>query len=184
MSASRDAAVAELTAELAALAAAPLPANRPPADPYGRTLELADGDLVLERDLDGLSDFTIVIGKPELVQGLGVLVGTPLGTDILNRLLGLDVASALAAPVALRDVRELVRLQIVKALAQEPRVRQLQAIAFVDEPAFAQIYPGVSDEARAAQAQQERVTRRWTLAVLLDTTTGESANLDVVGTGA
>ena len=183
MSASRDAAIAALNAELDVLAAAPLPASRPPADPYGRTLQLAGGDLVLERNADGFRDFTIVNGKPELVQGLGVLVGTPLGTDILNRLLGLDVASALAAPVALRDVRELVRLQIVKALAQEPRVRQVQAVAFVDEPAYAQIYPSASDEARTAQAQQERVSRRWTLAILVDTTAGESANLDVVGTG-
>ncbi len=181
---SHQIAAADLTQALAAIAALPLPIVRPPADPYGRTLQMTGGDLIFERDVDGLRDLLTIVGKPELIQGLGVLVGTPLGTDILNRQLGLDIASVLGTPVALRDVRELIRLSIVKALSQEPRVRQLRAVAFVDEPAYAQIYPGVSDEARAAQAHDERVTRRWSLAVLLDTTTGESANLDVAGVGA
>jgi phage baseplate assembly protein W len=157
----------------AALAQAMLP-DRPspfvPADPYGRTLLLLDGgDFLIAPGADGVPDLAMIAGKDELAQGIQVLVGTALGSDIFNVVFGFDLINTLALPRPMAQMRELVRLCVVKALSQEPRIRQILAVAFVDEPAYKTIHPDVTDEQRQDLAQQQRLSRRWSLDVLFDT---------------
>jgi phage baseplate assembly protein W len=168
---------------LAALAQPDWPADHAPADPYGRTLALEDGDLSLARDDEGARDLVSITGKLELAQGIQVLVGTPLGSDIFNQIFGFDLINTLAQPVALRQMRELVRLCVTKALAQEPRIRQIQVIAFADEPAYLTIHPGITPAQQLALAQQQKATRLWKLDILLDTRLGDQVTAGIEGVG-
>jgi phage baseplate assembly protein W len=156
----------------AALAQAMLP-DRPspfvPADPYGRTLLLGDGDFLIASGSDGVPDLAMIAGKAELAQGIQVLAGTALGSDIFNVAFGFDLINTLALPRPVAQMRELVRLCVVKALSQEPRIRQILAVAFVDEAAYKTIHPDVTDEQQQALAQQQRLSRQWSLDVLFDT---------------
>lgn len=159
------------------------PASHSPADPYGRALLLTDGDFVLTRDLDGQRDLVQLVGKLELAQGIQILVGTPLGTDIFNSVFGLDLTATLAQPVALKQMRELVRLCVVKALAQEPRIRQILAVAFADESAYLTIHPEINRDQQSALAKQQKTTRKWMLDVLLDTRLGDQITAGLEGVG-
>ena len=127
-----------------------------PADPYGRTLTLVGGDFVLAAGDGGYPDLGEIAGKDELAQGIQVLVGTNLGTDIFNMAFGFDLISTLAAPQPISQVKQLVRLCVVKALSQEPRIRQILAIAFVDEPAYLTINPEITAAEQQALDQQQR----------------------------
>ena len=181
--AARQAAAADYAAALASLRQPDWPADRGATDPYGRALLLADGDLVLLRDLDGYVDLGQVTGREELAQGIQVLVGTPLGSDIFNQVFGLDLTSTLAQAVPARRMRELVRLCVVQALAQEQRIRQVQAIAFVDEPAYLTIHPELTPDEQAALAREQRATRVWRLDVVLDTRLGDAVVVGLQGVG-
>jgi phage baseplate assembly protein W len=170
----------------AALARAVLP-DRPspsaPADPYGRALLLAAGDFVIAPGSDGVPDFAMIAGKQELAQGIQVLVGTSLGSDIFNVAFGFDLINTLALPRPMAQMRELVRLCVVKALSQEPRIRQILAVAFVDEPAYLTLHPEITSEQRQALAQQQRTSRRWSLDVLFDTRLNDQVLAAIQGVG-
>jgi phage baseplate assembly protein W len=181
--AARQIAENQYAAALAGLSQPDWPTGHAPADPYGRTLQLIEGDTALERDLDGYVDLAVVVGQPELAQGIQVLVGTVLGSDIFNQIFGLDLLSTLAQPVPMKRMRDLVRLCVVKALAQEQRIRQIQAVAFVDEPAYLTIHPEVTPEQQAALAAQQKATRKWSLDVLLDTRLGDAVVAGIQGVG-
>ena len=96
---------------------------------------------------------------------------------------GLDLVQTLAQPVPTRRMRDLVRLCIVKALAQEQRIRQIQAVAFADEPAYLTIHPEITAVQQAGLAQQQKTTRRWMLDVLLDTRLGDVVVAGIQGVG-
>lgn len=179
----RQDAADQYAAALAALDQPAWPTDHAPADPYGRTLVVTDGDLVLQQDAAGQQDFAVITGKLELAQGIQILVGTPLGSDIFNQIFGLDLAQTLAQPVATRQMRELVRMCVVKALGQEQRIRQIRAIAFVDEAAFLVIHPEITPEQQAALAQQQKTTRQWRLDALLDTELGDQVAAGIQGIG-
>lgn len=181
--AARAEAIGQYQHAVAAVEQPDWPPDHGPADPYGRTLTLEDGDLTLARGIDGVRDLVTIAGKLELAQCIQVLVGTPLGTDIFNRIFGFDLVSTLAQPVALRQMRELVRLCVTKALAQEPRIRQIQAIAFADEPAFLTIHPEITAAQQAALSQQQKATRLWKLDVLLDTRLNDQVIAGIEGVG-
>lgn len=169
-----------------ALAQLALPARSTPfapADPYGRTLMLSGGDLVIAAGADGTPDLAMIAGKDELAQGIQVLVGTNLGSDIFNVAFGFDLINTLALPRALPQMRELVRLCVVKALSQEPRIRQILAIAFVDEQAYLTIHPEITAAQQQALAQQQRVSRRWSLDVELDTRLNDQVIAGIQGVG-
>jgi phage baseplate assembly protein W len=187
ISASEQASVAEAGSEYSAAVAAlqqpAWPDNQGPADPYGRTFTLTDGDLTMAHGPDGAFDIVPLVGQLELAQGIQVLVGTPLGSDIFNQLFGFDLLNTLAQPVPLKQMRELVRLCVAKALSQEPRIRQIQAIAFADEPAYLTIHPEITPAQQAALAQQQKATRLWKLDVLLDTRLGDQVIAGIEGVG-
>jgi phage baseplate assembly protein W len=168
---------------LAAVQQPEWPIDHAPADPYGRTLTLVDGDLEIAHGSEGQRDLTFIVGKLELAQGIEVLIGTTQGSDIFNLLFGFDIQQTLMLPRNVREMRELVRLSVVKALAQEPRIRQIQAVAFVDEKAYLLIHPEVTPEQQTALAREQRLSRRWKLDVLLDTRLGDQVTAAVAGVG-
>jgi phage baseplate assembly protein W len=169
--------------ELAQLASPDEPVASAPADPYGRTLLLSDGDFVIGPGADGLPDLTMIVGTAELAQGIQVLVGTNLGSDLFNQSFGLDLINTLGTPATMTQMRNLVKLCVVKALSQEPRIRQILAIAFVDEPAYLTINPQITAAQQAALAQQQRQSRRWSLDMQLDTRLNDQITAGIQGVG-
>ena len=117
---------------------------------------LAGGDFVVAPALDGAPDLAMIAGKDELAQGVQVLVGTTLGSDIFNTAFGFDLINTLALPRPTVQMRELVRLCVVKALSQEPRIRQILAVAFADEPAYRTIHPEITADQQRALAKPAR----------------------------
>jgi phage baseplate assembly protein W len=181
--AARSEADRQYTAALMAVQQPDWPTDHGPADPYGRALKLEEGDLVLARGSDGARDLAQITGKSELEQCIQILVGTPLGSDIFNQIFGFDLVNTLAQPVVLKRVRELIRLCVAKALAQEPRIRQIQAIAFADEAGYRTIHPEVTPDEQTALARQQKATRLWKLDVLLDTRLGDQMAAVIEGAG-
>jgi phage baseplate assembly protein W len=169
---------------LAQLAQPDQPALTAPADPYGRTLTLTGGDFVIgPGTTDGTPDLAIIVGTDELAQGIQVLVGTNLGSDIFNVVFGFDLINTMALPNTMAQMRNLIKLCVVKALSQEPRIRQVLAIAFVDEPAYLTIYPQITVAQQQALAQQQRVSRQWSLGVQLDTRLNDQITAGIQGVG-
>jgi phage baseplate assembly protein W len=169
-----------------ALSALTLPAQTTPfapADPYGRTLTLTGGDFMLAADNGGFLDLATIAGKDELVQGVQVLVGTNLGTDIFNTAFGFDLVNTLAAPRSFSQVQQLIRLCVVKALSQEPRIRQITAIAFVNDPAYLTLHPEVTPADQKKLIQQQRASRQWSLDVQFDTRLNDQVIAGIQGVG-
>lgn len=169
-----------------ALSALTLPAQTAPfapADPYGRTLTLTGGDFVLAAGADGFLDLAMIAGKDELAQGIQVLVGTNLGADIFNTAFGFDLVNTLAAPKPFSQIRQLIRLCVVKALSQEPRIRQITAIAFVDDPAYLTLHPEVTPAEQRALTLQQRASRQWSLDVQFDTRLNDQVIAGIQGVG-
>jgi phage baseplate assembly protein W len=168
---------------LAQLALSARPTPFAPADPYGRTLKLSGGDFVVAPGAEGLPDLAMIAGKDELAQGIQVLVGTNLGSDIFNLGFGFDLINTMAQPVPFPQMRNLIRLCVVKALSQEQRIRQILAVAFIDEPAYLTIHPEITPDQQLAIAQQQRLSRRWSLDVLLDTRLNDQVMAGIQGVG-
>lgn len=123
--------------------------------PFGFSLLLDDGDLVLSE-----GSLAEVSGVDNLTQALTVRVLTPDGSDRFNTTYGLDVTQALAGPHDRRMVRELLRLNLVRTLAADPRVREVREIVFADD----------TEEGRR---------RIQTVEVIVETVTGDTATLFV-----
>ncbi len=170
----------------AALAAFSLPAQAAPfapADPYGRTLTLTANDFKIATGSDGFADLPLIAGKDELAQGIQILIGTNLGTDIFNSSFGFDLIKTLASPTSFPRMQQLIRLCVVKALSQEPRIRQIKAIAFVGDPAWLTIHPEFTAADQQRQLQQQRQSRTWSLDVQLDTRLNDEVIAGIQGVG-
>lgn len=179
----RQQAQADYANALAQVALPARPTPFAPADPYGRTLALTGGDFVVAPGPDGTPDLAVIAGKGELAQGIQVLVGTNLGSDIFNVAFGFDLINTMALPRTMAQMRELLRLCVVKALSQEPRIRQILAIAFVDEAAYLTIHPEITAEQQQALTQQQRVSRKWSLDALFDTRLNDQITAGIQGVG-
>jgi hypothetical protein len=150
-------------------------------EPLGRSLRIEDGDLTLR---DG--DLTLAAGVENLLQGLMVMMETPLGTDVFNVTYGFDVVGTLVEPQgagvlerllpvggtdaerrALLDTlrpnrRELVRLNIVRALARDDRIQEVREVVLRPE---------------------DRTSRRWRADVVLTTVPEGELALRLEGPG-
>ena len=154
-----------------------------PADPYGRTLTLTSNDFALAAGPDGFADLQLIAGKAELAQGIQILVGTNLGSDIFNVAFGFDLINTLATPTSLPRIQQLIRLCVVKALSQEPRIRQINAIAFVSDPAWLTLHPEATAADQQALVQQQRQSRQWSLDVQFDTRLNDQVIAGIQGVG-
>jgi phage baseplate assembly protein W len=131
---------------------------------FGRSLRLEEGDLRLaERDL------VVITGRENFSQALRVMAETQLGSDVFNTGYGLDLLGILQTAQTMRMTKELIRLNIVKSISQDNRVRAIKEVVFDDDPRFFEILASETpDDHRAAR----KSGRHWQVVVLL-TTIGE-----------
>jgi hypothetical protein len=129
---------------------------------FGRSLQLDGGDLAFA---DG--DLALVSGRDNLLQALQVMIETPFGADIFNVNYGFDALGALGQPQSVRMTRDLVRLQIVKSLDLDDRVREIKEVVFDDDPRFFEIDPqaGALEESRL----EHKSSRRWRAMIVIST---------------
>ncbi|GAA3436232.1 hypothetical protein [Kutzneria kofuensis] len=90
---------------------------------HGSGLRVDDGDI-------GFTDGRLneVVGPPNLVQALTIRVLTPLGTDRYDTRYGLDTASIFTAPVGAHDMASLLKLNLVRTIGTDSRVRDVRDI--------------------------------------------------------
>lgn len=113
---------------------------------YGRGLLLDDGDLVLAG-----GRLAEVEGVANLRQGLRLRLATPWGTDRLDVRYGLDVRDTFTAALPRALVTAALRLSIVRSLASDPRVADVEQVLFDDDPEYLAAHP-------AAEAGDDRRT--------------------------
>ncbi|MFI8961908.1 hypothetical protein ACIGO8_07315 [Streptomyces sp. NPDC053493] len=99
-------------------------------EPLGHSLLLSDGDLVVRGT--GLAE---VHGLANLVQALTLRLLTPFGSDRCDHRYGLSAGTAFTHPAGPRVFKDLLRLEIVRTLATDPRVHEVVDVVFTeDEP--------------------------------------------------
>ncbi|WP_432828760.1 hypothetical protein [Dactylosporangium sp. CA-092794] len=139
------------------------------SDPFGRALRLDDGDLVLVG-----GRLQEVEGTANLTQALTLRVLTPFGSDPFNTGYGLNLKQVFTEPSGLRMVRELVKLNLVSTLGQDPRIREVRQVVFDDDPDRLAADPNAAAVVRAAHRR-----RAWTVQVELETVTDTPVTLQV-----
>jgi phage baseplate assembly protein W len=151
--------------------------NKP--SPFGRGLAIDDGDLRLVKGGAGNRDFATIAGRENLLQSLRLMVETPFGSDIFNVNYGFDFLSVIGQPQSVRAVKDLIRLQVVKSLSQDDRVREINEVVFDDEPRFFELDASATVE--SALAGHKRA-RRWRALVSLETVADGEVTVQVEGT--
>ncbi|CCK24483.1 hypothetical protein BN159_0104 [Streptomyces davaonensis JCM 4913] len=129
---------------------------------YGSGFRLQDGDLVLTADPpDG--EPQLVHGLANLEQALTLRLLTPFGTDPVNAGYGLDVRGAFTGGNNRRTVKELIRLEVVRTLGSDPRVREVTEVLFDDDPQF------LAQVVAAGGRPSGHRTRLWQVLVTVET---------------
>jgi hypothetical protein len=95
------------------------------ADSFGTSLLVEEGDLVLQN-----GSLVEVRGLPNLIQALTLRVFTPYGTDIFNPTYGFDLSVIFGGSLNTRARRDLIRLNLVRTLTGDRRVREVRDIQF------------------------------------------------------
>jgi hypothetical protein len=141
----------------------------------GRSLRLLNGDLDLIGD-----DFTAVADEDNFIQALQVMIETPMGSDIFNVSYGFDLLNSISAPQPPSFVKDLIRLNIVKSLSLDDRVKEIKEIAFSDEPRFFEINPGFDPEETRRAIKR---SRSWQAVIVVQTITEGDVALSLEGRG-
>ncbi len=136
-------------------------------DPFGHSLALKDGDLVLENGV-----FQSVSGKRNLLQALELRVLTPFGSDTFNTTYGLDVKEAFTQPGNLRMMKELIKLSLVRTLGTDPRVHDIRDVVFSDDPRYLAQHP-------QAETDPLRHARFWSVDVVIETVNAQPQTLSL-----
>jgi hypothetical protein len=135
---------------------------------FGNSLFLDEGDIVLEN-----GDLKPIMGKANLGQALVLRVLTPFGSDIFNINYGLDMTEAFTRPLGLHMVKEFIKLNLVRTLGTDPRVREIRDILFEDDPRYLDQHPKLSPQS----IQDLRHKRIWQVDVILDLIDGQTETL-------
>jgi hypothetical protein len=142
---------------------------------FGKSLELSDGDLRFEN-----GDFAVVSGADNLAQALRVSIATPAATDIFNVNYGFDFMGALGQPAGGRLVKEFIRLNLIKSLSVDDRVREVRDVIFDDDPRYFDYNP---QEDPSETALRHSTTRRWRAVVVLQAVAGPDVVVKLEGAG-
>lgn len=141
----------------------------------GRSLRLANGDLAINDN-----DFAPIVDRDNFIQALQVMIETPMGSDVFNVSYGFDLLNSISAPQTVSLIKDLIRLNIVKSLSHDDRVREIKEIAFGDEPRFFEISPEFEPEETRRLRKQ---SRRWQAVIVLQTITEGDVVLSLEGRG-
>jgi phage baseplate assembly protein W len=152
----------------------------------GRSLQVASGDLLFfdRADAeDGASavkrDLALLVGRDNFLQSMQLMIETPFGSDIFNVNYGFDLLGILSTAQTVGFIKSLIRLNIVKSLSQDNRVREITEVVFDDESRFVEILPDQNaDENRRAR----KVDRRWQAVIVLQTISEGDVALQLEGT--
>lgn len=157
--------------------------NAVPNGVFGMSIALVDGDfgLVLgEPDENGKRwwDLAPVSGRDNFAQALQVIIGTPFGSDQVNVNYGLDVAAIFTVANNVRSIKDVIRLNLVKSLSLDDRIREIGDIVFDDEPGFAQLAPELAGGDPGTRARRRRV---WHAVVVFTTIANSQQQVVVSG---
>jgi hypothetical protein len=146
------------------------------SNPFGRTLALVNGDLQLVAD----GGFAMVTGRDDLLQGLNTMIYTPFGSDIFNVNYGFDILNAIASPLPPQAIQDVIRLNIVKSVTVDNRIREVKEVVFDDDPHFYDLSPQ-SDPTDRSNAR--RTLRNWQAIVVLRTVSDTDVTISLQGSG-
>jgi phage baseplate assembly protein W len=133
-----------------------------PTGVFGRSIALVEGDFVLvdgDPGPDGRVPrvLALVSGRDNFAQALQVIIETPFGSDQVNVNYGLDIAAIFTVANTVPSIKDVIRLNLVKSLSADDRVREINEIVFDDEPDFAQLAPEFAGGDPGARARHGRV---------------------------
>jgi len=160
-------------------------ARGPAVDPLGHSLRFEKGDLVVERRGTAPIALAAVRGERALAQALRLTLETQLGSDILNTGYGFDSIGIGAHAYGLETRKEFVKLQLVRAIAGDRRVKEIRELFFDDDDRFFELNGGElgSEEAREAHRRRVHASRRFEATVQIETRSGSLVTIDVGGIG-
>jgi hypothetical protein len=139
---------------------------------FGTSIALVDGDFRLVN-----GDLKMVSGTQNFGQALQVIVETPFGSDQINVTYGLDVAAIFTVAASVSSVKDVIRLNLVKSLSADNRIREIDEILFDDEAGFASLAP----EFAGGDGATARHGRVWHAVIALTTVAGSPQQLVVSG---
>lgn len=142
---------------------------------FGKSLELSEGDL---RFVGG--DLALVGGEDNLSQSLRISIETPFATDLFNVNYGFDFLNTVNQPFGGRLVKEYIRLNIIKSLNRDDRVREVRDVIFDDDPRFFEHHPQQNPDAIRLRHQ---TSRSWQALVLVQTISDGEVTVKLQGTG-
>lgn len=144
----------------------------------GLSLKLNAGDLVFD---PGKGDLGIVQDQQALTQALELAIETQLGSDRINSGFGFDRLSIGAYAYGLHSRKEYVKMQLVKTVTADRRVRDVRDIFFQDDPRYFELHPldAASQEAIIALA---RASREYTIYVIIETITSDALTIEAGAT--
>ena len=140
---------------------------------FGTSIALVDGDFRLVN-----GDLAPVSGTENFGQALQVIVETPFGSDQINTTYGLDVAAIFTVAASVSSVKDLIRLNLVKSLSADNRIREIDQILFDDEPGFSALAPEFAGGDPGATARRGRL---WHAVIALTTIAGSPQQVVVSG---
>ncbi len=145
----------------------------------GRTLALDRGDLVFD---DHAGDLAELEQLPALSQALQLAIATQLGTDPLNGLFGFDRLAVGAYAYNLDTRKQYVKMQLVRCVSRDARVRDVREVFFSDDPRAFELQPGLDDATRTRIVASIRASREYTVYLMVETVTGQPLTVDAGGT--
>jgi hypothetical protein len=151
-----------------------------PAAPFslGSSLELDSGDLVL----DDAGRLAMVTGTAALSQALVLSIETQLGSDRINSGFGFDRAAVGAFAYGVHTQKEYVKMQLVRCVGLDRRVRDVREAFFQDDPRYAELNPGLDAAALEQIATAARASREYTVYVIVETINSDMLTLQAGGT--
>jgi hypothetical protein len=147
--------------------------------PLGNSLRQEAGDLIF----DGANrSLAVVEDLAALAQALRLAIETQLGSDALNAGFGFDRLSVGVYAYGLQTRKEYVKMQLVRTVTRDRRVKDIREIFFSDDPRFFELRGPLSPEAQAEAIRQVRASRDYTVFVVVDTHGGDQIVVDAGGT--
>jgi len=144
----------------------------------GLSLKLAVGDLVFD---DAVKDFALVREQAALTQALELSIETQIANDRLNSSFGFDRLSIGAYAYGLHTRKEYVKMQLVRCVTADRRVRDVREIFFEDDPRYFELHP-ISAAAQQQIIALARASREYTAFVVVETIASDQLTIEVGAT--
>jgi hypothetical protein len=152
-----------------------------PAGPLslGSSLQLDDGDLVFD---DQAGDLTMVTDTAALTQALIMTIETQLGSDRINSAFGFDRTAIGAYAYGIHTQKEYVKMQLVRCIGLDRRVKDVREAFFQDDPRYFELNPGIDAATQQQIITAARVSRDYTVFVIVETINSDVVTLQAGGT--